>query len=145
MQPFDFANAPGHLIRRAHQTSVALFMAESRHDITQVQFALLNALIQTPGCDQVTLAQRVALDPATSGAVVGRLEARGWVRRSRDATDKRRRLLWITEAGEQVVAELKDPIARSQARLLSPLTEDESSQLRRLLGKLVAGQVDKPV
>ena len=145
MQPFDFANAPGHLIRRAHQTSVALFMVESRHDITQVQFALLNALIQTPGCDQATLAQQVALDPATSGAVIGRLEARGWVRRDRDQADKRRRLLWITEAGEQVVAALMVPIARSQSRLLAPLTDDESVLLMQLLRKLVAGQADNPV
>lgn len=145
MQPFDFANAPGHLIRRAHQTSVALFMAESRHDITQVQFALLNALIQTPGCDQATLAQRVALDPATSGAVIGRLESRGWVRRDRDAADKRRRLLWITDAGQQVVAALKAPIAQSQARLLAPLTDAESAQLMHLLRKLVAAEAGNPV
>ena len=32
------------------------------------------------GCeDQVTLAGRVAFDAATSGSVIGRLEARGWV------------------------------------------------------------------
>jgi DNA-binding MarR family transcriptional regulator len=37
-----------------------------------------------PGEDQVTLAARVAFDAATSGSVIGRLEARGWIRRELD-------------------------------------------------------------
>ena len=54
---FDFQHAPGHLIRRAHQLAVAIFMEETGDfDITPVQFAILNALIDDPGEDQVTLA-----------------------------------------------------------------------------------------
>ncbi|NTV85782.1 MAG: winged helix-turn-helix transcriptional regulator, partial [Burkholderiaceae bacterium] len=78
---FDFEHAPGHLIRRAHQLAVAIFMDETADfEITPVQFAILNALIDTPGEDQVTLAGRVAFDAATSGSVIGRLELRGWIR-----------------------------------------------------------------
>lgn len=134
---YDFANAPGHLIRRAHQVSVALFMQEAAgHDVTQVQFAILNALIDRPGLDQVTLAQAVALDAATSGSVIGRLEAKGWIRRERDASDRRRRLLWVTEAGQSVVTALMVPIARSQERLMAPLDGRERSELTRLLRKV---------
>ena len=44
---FDFEHAPGHLIRRAHQLSVAIFMEETGGgDMTPVQFAILNALIE---------------------------------------------------------------------------------------------------
>ena len=79
-QSFDFYQAPGHLVRRAHQRAVALFMEETAgFDVTPVQFAILNELIDRPGEDQVTLAARVAFDAATSGSVIGRLEARGWV------------------------------------------------------------------
>lgn len=50
---FDFRHAPGHLIRRAHQ--VAIFMEETADfDVTPVQFAILNALLDDPGEDQVT-------------------------------------------------------------------------------------------
>ena len=79
---FDFQHAPGHLIRRAHQLAVAIFMEETGDfDITPVQFAILNALIDDPGEDQVTLAAKVAFDAATFGSVIGRLETKGWVRR----------------------------------------------------------------
>ena len=72
---FDFHNTPGHLVRRAHQRTVALFMEETAgFDVTPVQFAILHELLARPGEDQVTLASRVAFDAATSGSVIGRLE-----------------------------------------------------------------------
>ena len=137
---FDFENAPGHLIRRAHQRSVAIFMEEtSDFDITPVQFAILNALMDQPGEDQVTLAGKVAFDAATSGSVIGRLEARGWVRREADAGDKRRKLLWVTPEGEQVVLQMKRTVRRVQARMVGPLDAQERQLLIALLRKLVAG------
>ncbi len=137
---FDFEQAPGHLIRRAHQLAVAIFMEETAaFEVTPVQFAILNALIDTPGEDQVTLAGRVAFDAATSGSVIGRLEARGWVRREVDAHDKRRKLLWITPEGAQAVAQMTGRVAQVQDRLVAPLDAAEQAQLVALLDRLVAG------
>ncbi len=137
---FDFQHAPGHLIRRAHQTAVAIFMEETGgFEVTPVQFAILNALMDDPGEDQVTLAGRVAFDAATSGSVIGRLEAKGWIRREADPLDKRRKLLWVTPEGEKAVQRMKRAVARAQGRILGPLQADEQAQLLVLLGKLVAG------
>lgn len=137
---FDFQHAPGHLIRRAHQTAVAIFMEEAGgFEVTPVQFAILNALMDDPGEDQVTLAGRVAFDAATSGSVIGRLEAKGWIRREADPLDKRRKLLWVTPEGEKAVQRMKRAVARAQGRILGPLQADEQAQLLVLLGKLVAG------
>ena len=61
VKSFNFSDAPGHLIRRAQQLAVAIFMEETAgFDVTPVQFAILNALIDDPGEDQTTLSQRVA-------------------------------------------------------------------------------------
>jgi DNA-binding MarR family transcriptional regulator len=135
---FDFEHAPGHLIRRAHQLAVAIFMEETGgFDITPVQFAILNALIADPGEDQVTLAGKVAFDAATFGSVIGRLEAKGWVRREPDAHDRRRKLLWITPEGEQAAQAMKRAVAKAQTRILGPLETTERQQLVQLLNKLV--------
>ena len=137
---FDFQRAPGHLIRRAHQLAVGIFMEEmDAFDVTPVQFAILNALIDDPGEDQVTLAGKVAFDAATFGSVVGRLEAKGWVRREPDGSDRRRKLLWITPAGEQAARRMKQAVRKAQGRILGPLGADERRRLIELLGKLVAG------
>ena len=137
---FDFQHAPGHLIRRAHQVAVAIFMEETgEFDVTPVQFAILNALIDDPGEDQVTLAGKVAFDAATFGSVIGRLEAKGWVRREPDAGDRRRKLLWVTAEGEQAAQTMKRAVGKVQSRILAPLDGAERQQLMGLLDKLVAG------
>lgn len=143
VKSFDFGEAPGHLIRRAHQVAVAIFMQEtSAHDATPVQFAILNALIDDPGEDQITLSNRVAFDPATLGSVIGRIETKGWVTRKADPGDKRRKLLWITKEGKTVALGMKRDVSKAQQRILSPLDADERVQLSALLAKLVAGHED---
>lgn len=135
---FDFRHAPGHLIRRAHQLAVAVFMEETAEfGVTPVQFAILNALVEDPGEDQVTLAGKVAFDAATFGSVIGRLEAKGWVGRKPDAQDRRRKLLWVTPEGERAAQAMKRAVARTQMRILAPLEPGERDQLVQLLDKLV--------
>lgn len=137
---FDLATAPGHLIRRSHQISVAVFNTHlAAADVTPVQFAILNALSDTPGVDQTTLAKRVAFDPATSGSVIGRLESKGWVDRCADPVDRRRKLLVLTPQGQQALSGMQSAVAAVQAEILSPLTPQEQGQFMRLLGRLVTG------
>jgi DNA-binding MarR family transcriptional regulator len=109
-----------------------------------VQFAILNALIDDPGEDQVTLAGKVAFDAATFGSVIGRLEAKGWVRREPDAVDRRRKLLWVTAEGEQAAQAMKRAVGKAQGRILAPLEAAERQQLMGLLDKLVAGHEAAP-
>ena len=88
---FIFEQAPGHLIRRAHQISVAVFADEvGAHAVTPVQFAILNLLLGQPGIDQITLAQGVAFDAATIGSVIGRLEKKGYLSKAKDPLDQRK-------------------------------------------------------
>ena len=139
MQSFDFSNAPGHLVRRVHQVSIALFAQElATFDVTAVQFAILQTLLDTPGADQITVAQAVALDAATSGSVIGRLEARGWLRREADVQDKRRKLLWLTADGKQAARLMQRPAAAVQTKLLAALTAAEKKQLLDILQKICA-------
>ncbi|WP_019429335.1 MarR family winged helix-turn-helix transcriptional regulator [Limnohabitans sp. Rim47] len=137
---FDLNAAPGHLIRRAHQISVAVF---NRHlaaaDVTPVQFAILNALLDSPGIDQITLAKHVAFDPATSGSVIGRLESKGWVERRADEVDRRRKLLVLTSLGLEALAGMQGDVAQVQTDILSPLPAHEQAQFMHLLRQFVAG------
>lgn len=140
-QSFDFAHAPGHLIRRAQQIAVAVFAEHlAAFDVTPVQFAILNALMDAPGTDQVSLAARVAFDAATFGSVIGRLENKGWVRREASPHDRRRKLLWLTLEGEKAVLTMAPQVAQVQALILQPLQAQEQQQLLGLLAKLVSAQ-----
>ena len=108
-------------------------------DITPVQFAILNALIDDPGEDQITLAGRVAFDAATSGSVISRLEAKGLIRREPALSDRRRKLLWITSEGQQAAQRMKRAVARAQTRVTAALNDAQREQLVALLHSMVAG------
>lgn len=138
--PFDFAQAPGHLIRRAQQIAVAEFArATADLDVTPVQFAFMSAMLDTPGVDQITLAKQVAFDAATSGSVIGRLEAKGWVRREADTQDRRRKLLFVTPEGAAALGGMNAAVEQAQRSMLAPLAAKDQDVFMRLLAQLVAG------
>ena len=137
---FDLSRAPGHLIRRAQQIAVAEFArATADHDVTPVQYAFLNAMQSQPGVDQITLAKQVAFDAATSGSVIGRLEAKGWVRRESDPMDRRRKLLFVTPQGKAALQAMNAAVAQAQINMLAPLSATDQKTFMRLLAQLVAG------
>jgi DNA-binding MarR family transcriptional regulator len=137
---FEVNAAPGHLIRRAHQISVAIFNDHlAAAEVTPVQFAILNALQNKPGVDQITLAKHVAFDPATSGSVIGRLESKGWVERRADEADRRRKLLVLTPNGLQALQGMIAAVSAVQAEILAPLSPQDQAHFMRLVTQLVAG------
>ncbi|MEY4695500.1 MAG: Transcriptional regulator HosA [Pseudomonadota bacterium] len=137
---FEVNAAPGHLIRRAHQISVAIFNDHlAAAEVTPVQFAILNALQNKPGVDQITLAKHVAFDPATSGSVIGRLESKGWVERRADEADRRRKLLVLTPEGLQALQGMIAAVSAVQAEILAPLSPQDQAHFMRLVTQLVAG------
>lgn len=129
---------PGHLIRRLHQISTQVFtqgVKSAGYDLTPIQFAALDALRHNPGIDQAGLADAVAKDRATLGAVADRLEQKGLVKRVVSDRDKRARELTLTEEGEALIAELIPIVAELQAEILPGLTQAERRQFVALAAK----------
>jgi len=133
----DLYAKPGHLIRRAHQISWALFLAEcADYNITPVQYAALVAIKERPGVDATRLSALIAFDRSTIGNVIERLEARGLLTRQAGAEDRRQKLLFLSGAGEQLLVAVMPLVARVQERILAPLTEAEREIFVRLLDRL---------
>ncbi|WP_375691689.1 MarR family winged helix-turn-helix transcriptional regulator [Pseudooceanicola sp. LIPI14-2-Ac024] len=132
------AAMPGHLIRRLHQLSTQVFaqrMKEAGFDLTPVQFTALDALRHNAGIDQARLAEAVAKDRATLGAVVDRLEQKGLIRREVSETDKRARVLALTEKGAALVAAAEPVVTALQAEILPGLDAGEYRQFIALATK----------
>ena len=138
-----FHSMPGHLIRRAHQISVAIFMEEcAAHNVTPVQYACLSEIARQPGVDATRLASAVAFDRSTLGNVLERLETKGWVDRRPSPEDRRVKLLHITQAGEQLLDAIEPAVVATQKRLLKPLSAADRKLFMRLVGELVEGNND---
>jgi DNA-binding MarR family transcriptional regulator len=129
---------PGHLIRRAHQRAWAAFLDETRDEgITPVQFAMLVAVSEFPGIDATGLSQIVDYDRATIGDVLGRLEAKGLITRTKSRGDRRAKQIVLTARGRSVIKKIEKSVAAIADRIFGPLTSQERRVLATLLGKLV--------
>jgi MarR family transcriptional regulator, lower aerobic nicotinate degradation pathway regulator len=129
---------PGHLIRRLHQISFALFLDQARaFDITPVQYAALVAIGSHPGIDQTALCNIIAFDRTTIGGVVGRLEKKKLIRRLDGAHDRRTKSLSITPAGRRLIRQIEPAVQSTQQLILAPLKTSERNVFMGMLKHLV--------
>ena len=129
---------PGHLVRRAQQIAVAIFMEEcAEFDLTPVQYAALAAIRENPGTDATRLSALIAFDRSTLGNVLERLEARKLVTRYSSPQDKRIKLLKLTPAGSALVKRAEAAALRAQERIVAPLRPEDRTKLIELLTQLV--------
>lgn len=131
----------GHLIRRLNQVSTQVFtrqMQAAGHDLTSVQFAAMDAIRETPGIDQATVAAMIAYDRATIGGVIDRLVQKGLVERSVSKRDRRAREVRLTDKGNTLFQDILPLVRALQADILPGLTQDQRATFLALARQAVA-------
>lgn len=133
----DIAKAPGFLIRRCHQISTAIFLEEiGDADLSPTQFSALATINSSPGIDQTTLGDAIALDRSSVTKCVERLQKRGLIRRTVSNSDRRARKLSSTQKGASLI-EMAGPAAkRAGDRILTAMDPDKAAILLSLLVEL---------
>ena len=120
------------LVRRMQQRHAQLWAA-SDIPITRVQFVALRTLVDRPGIEAVELARLLSIDKATLAGILARLESTGSIRREVVAADRRRRLLFVTDAGRAIVADFEPVTIEINRRLFAPVSEPQMRELLRLI------------
>jgi DNA-binding MarR family transcriptional regulator len=134
----DLYAQPGHLIRRAQQIAVALFMEEcAAVELTPVQYAALVAIKEHPGIDATRLSALIAFDRSTLGSVLERLEVRSLIERYASPEDKRIKLIKLSAAGAALTDRAEAAVLRAQERILKPLKPADRAKFMALLTQLV--------
>lgn len=134
---FELLDAPGHLLRRNHQRSYEIFARHVGDDVTRQQIALLIALAKNPGVSQRELVEATGIDKSTLKEMLGRMVARGWVKRERDPADNRAWTMSITPDGETLLAERLEAVAAAQREIVAPLPEADRAAFVRCLRILI--------
>ena len=135
----------GHLIRRLHQQSTQAFQAGMQAigvDMTSVQFAALDAIVQQPGIDQASLAATISFDCAIIGNIINQLKTKNLVQRLVSPDDRRARLLHTTPADQAQLATVRPTVEALQAQILAPLTDAEQASFAALARKALGLGLD---
>jgi DNA-binding MarR family transcriptional regulator len=106
-------------------------------------YRVLVALSEGGPLSQAELGRRLHIDRSDMVTVVTDLEQAGYVERERDAHDRRRNVVALTQAGEAALDRMDAAVKRAQADLLAPLSAAERRELARLLDRLVS-DADRP-
>ena len=116
----------------------------ARLGLTPTEAKALYSLNGVEGRTMTELAAAWLCDPSTATWTVDRLERLALAQRRPHPTDRRVRLVFLTEKGDSVRADLVNDMYQAPPELLQ-LTVDQLRSLRDLLEKLPAGLDEFPV
>jgi DNA-binding MarR family transcriptional regulator len=103
------------------------------------QFMALSKVRDHPGISQQELAEMMILDPNGVVLLLNELEDLGYSLRRRDAGDRRRHIVELTDAGRKAVAHADKARGSIEDELLSALTDEDKATLKRILNKAIEG------
>lgn len=99
-------------------------------------FAIMEVLLHKGSLPINTIGEKVLLTSGSMTAAVNRLQNQGHVARAKDPTDGRCFLVKLTDSGQAVIQQAYQRHAENLERVADVLTDQERSELVRLLKKI---------
>lgn len=125
-----------HLVRRAGQHSTLCWSRCVDTGLSAVQYAILVVLAEEIACDQQTLGSRAGFDKATGTYLIDRMNKNDLVRVETDVTNRRRKLVSLTEEGIAMLNRMGEHAKKAEEMIASNLDSRDIADLKRLLSKL---------
>src|ERR1700712_2855201 len=129
------AKAPPSMLYLVKQLELAV---RSRLDevlrpasITPLQYTALTILERRSDLSNAELARNAFVTDQSAADMVGVLEGRGLLLRVPDPGDRRRRVLRLTTAGQELLDQCRGDVAAVEERMLSALTAQQAEDFRR--------------
>ncbi len=111
--------------------------------VTSDHWRVLRHLADGGGRAMGDIAEREGINPPTLTKLIDRMVSKSMVQRAADPEDSRRVLVYATDAGLELLGELRAGIDRHHSGLASLLGERNARQLERLLTMLIEAS-DQP-
>ncbi len=125
-------------VQRAARALARIFDEALRpHDLTNGQFSLLMSLNRPEPPNLSSVASLLAMDRTTLTAALKPMERRGLIKTMVDPSDKRSRLLALTDAGMRLLVDVMPIWVRTHGDLEQVLTPGEQGRLLNDLRKLL--------
>ncbi|WP_336707183.1 MarR family winged helix-turn-helix transcriptional regulator [Oerskovia sp. USHLN155] len=107
-------------------------------DLSHEQAFVLGYLVQNPGAIQRDIAAVSRTSAASVSSLLQGLERRGLIERRTQSGDERRKRVFATPAGTELIAGFDVAMAQADETILAPLTPEERATLLSLLTKITA-------
>lgn len=104
--------------------------------VTRPQWMVLCALYDNPGLSQTGLVTTTGIDRSTITNIVDLTVQRGYVRRCRTKSDRRRYACHLTPEGKDLVRTSRAKVAKAHRAAVAGLSDDEYSTLCHLLDRI---------
>jgi DNA-binding MarR family transcriptional regulator len=101
--------------------------------------AVLRAVDNPQPLSQGEIARLMGIDRTTMVALIDELQERGLVRRRQDPDDRRKNVVELTAAGQDVTRRAIRAGDQAERTFLSPLSADEAEQFKQTLRALLNG------
>ena len=138
------ANLCWLLSTAAHSLTTEMTRAMEGLGVSPRGFSVLTTAL-SGAYTQTELARMVGLDKTTMVVTLDELEVAGLAARRPSATDRRARVIAVTEAGERKVREAEEIAARTNEAVLGALDPDERESFLSALTRLVGERLSEPV
>lgn len=104
--------------------------------LTGPQARLLLSLERIPDENQAFYAERLEIEPITLTRIVDRLEEAGWIERRSDPTDRRARILHLTDKSRGMVTRLRVSVEGLFEEMLAGFDTAERALFAELLARI---------
>jgi DNA-binding MarR family transcriptional regulator len=139
----QFARSFSHLLKRAVQYSVHLYMDEvGKTGLTHRQFTVLSAVDSNEGKSQTELVKITGIDRSTLADLVARLMAQGYLQRRRSKEDARTNAIRLTLIGKKMLKSSQSGAEEIDKKMLAMFSAADRRSVLESLGTL-AIEMDK--
>ena len=136
-QPVQVDRSVGYAVRRAQMRIYeAFFTVLDVHDTTPTRYTLMLLIRENPGIRSVDLARVLGVARSRMVKLVDDLECRSLISRNTPSSDRRNRVLLLTERGARKLRQLEQVVERHEAQLTEGLSAGEREHLLGLLWRI---------
>jgi len=135
----DTQTVYSQLMQLMFKSKHRIYQIAEKYDLTMMQSTALTMLAQDNPKAMRSLSDYFMCDASTVTGLVDRLEARNLIARENHPTDRRVKLLALTEEGSKIKeAIMAETLEIESKRLNKILSEDERKVLQDLLNRLLS-------
>ncbi len=145
--PMTSGNSFGFLLAdnaRLFRQALEKSITEAGLGLTAGEIRALSYVARHDGSRQAVLADRMGVEPMTLSAYLDRLEARKLITRTIDPTDRRAKVIHVTETAAAVFAELRPVVEKTMARATQGVPAADLKRLDEIMILIRANLTSDP-